>query len=274
MSDRDLKNISVDISKRIGVNPPSKNQTIEQWKKTLTEDQLDAWEDEVDNYNRKDLKSKTLPYIRIGTKEILGDENTTQQWEDLKKQGFWGGAILGLSESLPAMIGGSGPVGWAQRTAQMYAQISDGLAQEMEKDPDFANISENEKLAITLPIGITSAVLEAYGLRNVLASKGIITSITMRALGKAGKGTTAKTFRELVENEVESAIARGALTITAAGVAEFETGALQEVSETGFKYLYNKQIKGKDMFETPDTVSDFIQNVAISGAQEAIGGFI
>ena len=273
MSPKDLKEVSVDIAKKIGVKGPSTEQTVEQWKATLTEDQLNDWEDQVDDYIKKDIKSKTLPYIRIGNREVFGDAATTKEFSDLKEQGFWGGAILGVAKSLPAMIGGAGPAGWAQRTAQMYTQIADGLAVEMENDPQFANITENEKLAITLPIGITSAVLEAYGLRNVMASSGVINNITMSALGRAGVGASAKTFRELVENEVESKIARGLITITAGGVAEFETGAAQEATETGFKVLYD-EIKGKDMFNTPDSKLDFIENIAVAGAQEAIGGFV
>ena len=273
MSPKDLKDVSIDIAKKIGVKGPSEEQTVDQWKKTLTENQLDKWEDEVDDYIKKDIKSRTLPYIRIGNREIFGDAATTKQFSDLKEKGFWGGAILGVAKSLPAMIGGAGPAGWAQRTAQMYAQISDGLAVEMENNPQFADITENEKLAITLPIGITSAVLEAYGLRNVMASKGVINSITMSALGRAGVGASAKTFRELVENEVESKLARGLITITAAGVAEFETGAAQELTETGFKVIYDK-LKEKDMFNTPDSTVDLIENVLVAGAQEAVGGFV
>ena len=273
MSPKDLKDVSINIAKKIGVKEPSAEQTIEQWKETLTKDQLDNWEDEVDDYIKKDIKSRALPSIRIGNREIFGDADTTKQFSDLKEKGFWGGAILGLSKSLPAMIGGAGPAGWAQRTAQMYSQVSDGLAVEMENDPDFKDVSENEKLAITLPIGIVGAVLENVGLKNIKGSQGIINSIALKALGKAGKGVTAKTFRELVENEVETAITRGALVITAAGAAEFETGAAQELADTGFKALYN-EIKGKEMFDTPDSIEDLIENVAVAGAQEAIGGFV
>lgn len=273
MLEKDLKDISVNISKKIGAKAPSENQTIDQWKKTLTEDQLDNWEDEVDDYIKKDFKGDIVPAIRVGNREIFGDVETTKQWSNLQEQDFWGGAILGVAKSLPAIIGGTGVVGAAQRTAQMYAQVSDGLSQEMENDPEFKDISENEKLAITLPIGIVGAVLENLGLRNIKGSQGLINNIALRALGKAGKGVTAKTFRELVENEVDSAIARGVLTITAAGAAEFETGAAQELSNIGFKAIYN-EIKGKEMFDTPDSTADLIENVAVSGAQEAVGGFV
>lgn len=271
--EKDLKEETVRLSKKLGLKPPTENQSISEWKKTLTEEQIDEWEDEIDDYAKKDFKKEMLPLLRIGAKEVFGDRETTQQFADLKKEGFWGGAILGLARSLPAMAGGPGVAGAVQRTAQMYAQVSDGLAQEMENNPEFANISENEKLAITLPIGIVGAVLENVGLRNIKGSQGLINNITLRVLGKTGKGVTAKTFRELVENEVDSAITRGALTITAAGTAEFETGAAQELSNIGFKEIYN-EIKGKEMFDTPDSIEDLVENVVVSGLQEGVGGFV
>jgi hypothetical protein len=275
MSGEDATKYAIEGAEKMGLNVPKDRSqaSINKFKQSLTEDQLEDIESYVRDQAKKNVKKDILPAVRIGAKEIFGDPETTQQWEDLKKQDFWGGAILGLSESLPAMVGGAGPAGWAQRTAAMYAQVSDGLAQEMEQDPDFKDISENEKLAITLPIGIVGAVLENVGLKNIKGSQGLINNIALKALGKSGKGVTAKTFRELVENEVDNAIARGALTITAAGAAEFETGAAQELAETGFKELYN-EIKGKEMFDTPDSITDLMENVVVSGAQEAVGGFV
>lgn len=274
-TNEEATNLALEAAEKMGLNVPKDRSqaSINKFKQSLTEDQLDEIESYVRDQAKKNVKKEMLPLMRVGAKEIFGDPETTQQWENLKKEGFWGGAILGLSESLPAMIGGAGPIGFAQRTAQMYAQVSDGLAEEMEKDPDFKDVSENEKLAITLPIGIVGAVLENVGLKNIKGSQGLINNIALKALGKAGKGVTAKTFRELVENEVDNAIARGALTITAAGAAEFETGAAQELAETGFKELYN-EIKDKKMFDTPESITDLMENVVVSGAQEAVGGFV
>ena len=42
---------------------------------------------------------------RNGLDLVLGDKDTTNEYYDLTKEGFWGGAWLGLGESLPAMIG-------------------------------------------------------------------------------------------------------------------------------------------------------------------------
>lgn len=274
-SNEDATKYAIEGAEKMGLKVPTdrSQESINKFKQSLTQDQLDQIESYVRDKAKKLKKEEMLPVMRIGGREIFGDADTTKQWSNLKEQDFWGGAILGLSKSLPAMIGGAGPAGWAQRTAQMYAQVSDGLAQEMEQDPDFKDISENEKLAITLPIGIVGAVLEEVGLKNIKGSQGVINKIALNVLGKAGKGVTAKTFRELVENEVDGMLSKGLLTITAAGAAEFETGAAQELADTGFKAVYN-EIKGKEMFDTPESTTDLIENVLVSGAQEAVGGFV
>ena len=273
MSPKDLKTNSISISKKLGIKPPAENQTFAQWKNTLTEDQLDEVEDELDDITKKSMKSQLIPGIRESNKILWGDKQTTPEWEKLKQEDFWGGAYAGVMKSIPAMIGGTGAGGWAQRTAQFYSQISDGIRQEMSANPEFDKISENEKLAVILPIGITGAVLEEFGLKNIKGSTGLINEITMSVLGKTGVKTTAKTFRELVQNEVESKIAKGALTITSAGLAEAETGAGQQAAEFVIKDIYNA-VKDKEMFHTPKTTGEWIKDVVVAGAQEAVGGFI
>ena len=82
------------------------------------------------------------------------------------------------------MAGAAGPAGWAQRTSAMFMQVSDHLNEEMFNDPDFANISEKEKLAVALPLGVVVATLESVGLRNVVKQKGLMNKVLLKALGK------------------------------------------------------------------------------------------
>lgn len=273
MSPKDLKDSSVGIAKKLGIKGPSEKQTFAQWKATLTEDQQDDVEDEMDDVIKKSMKKDIIPAIRQGNRQVFGSSTATPEWEQLQSEDFWAGSYFGLVKTIPALAGGAGPAGWTQRTATMYSMVSDGIRQEMDKNPEFAKVSENEKLAVVLPIGITGAVLEEFGLRNIKGSTGLINKMAMKALGKSTSKTTAKTFRELVENEVESAIAKGLLVTTSAGLAEAESGALQELTETGVKEIYN-EIKDKKMFETPDTAGQWVANVVKAGAQEAVGGVV
>ena len=253
---------------------PAKGQTERDWYNSLTEDQKTALVDKSNDDIKKDLKKSVLPAFRDGLRIVVGDDNTTTQWTELKKQGFWGGALLGVTESLPAMVGSNSTMGWAQRTAQMYAQTTDAVYKEMENDPNFANVSESEKLSVVAPIGIATAVLETMGLRNIVANKGVMNRIVLSAMGRAGATTTAKTFGELVKNEVNSMLGKGLLTLTGAALAEAETGAAQQAAEYYYKDIYNKA-KEKEMFQTPEFLSaDYIKDVAKAGAQEAVGGFV
>ncbi|MGI9555513.1 MAG: hypothetical protein ACR2M9_01515, partial [Cyanophyceae cyanobacterium] len=142
-----------------------------------------------------------------------------------------------------------------------------------EKDPDFDNISEDEKFYVTAPIGITVGVLEAIGVRNALRGNAVVLNLANRALGKSTSKTTAKTFGEFVRKDVDGLLKQGALIITAGGIAEFETGLTQEMAEIGVKAIYNNA-KDKNMFQTPDTWDEYVAQVLRAGAQEMIGGFI
>ena len=214
-----------------------------------------------------------MDLVRTSIVDKLGAKDTTEQWADLQKQGFWGGAILGVTESLPAMMGGAGKIGATQRLVQMTAQATDAIDREMAANPEFDDITEKEKYYVKAPIGIAVGVLENIGFRNVINQKGLVNSVVGKALGKSTSKTTAKEFSDFIREDVDSMIGRGLLTLTAAGMAEFETGAAQELATLTVKEIYN-QSKDKEMFQTPDTWIDWAKDIAYAGAQEAVGGFI
>ena len=224
--------------------------------------------------NQFDESEGRLEAARKGFTLAIGPSDVTPEWSDAKKEGFWGGAILGLAESIPAMAAVPIPyLGFAQRAAQMYALVTDNVTEEMENNPEFDNISENEKAMVVTPIGIAVGVLESYGFRNLINQKGLINQFVLKALRQVPKGSSVKTFREFIRQDIDSAIGRGLLTIGAGGAAEFETGFAQQIAELSVKQIYNLT-KEKEMFNTPDTVGEYVAEVLKAGAQEMIGGFI
>ena len=292
MTRDEYRNSVISIAKERGIDVPSfgmgemkSEEGFVNWFNSLDESVREDIDDKVRDkvkktvkYGELDEKTGTrkggiLEDIRIGNRVLIGDESTTPEWSMAAKEGFWGGALLGLVRSLPAMVGGSNAAGWAQRTAQMYAQVVDGVNEEMAKNPEFENISEGEKALVTAPIGIAVGALEAIGLRNVIANKGLLNKLVVSALGKSTKTTTATTFKELIQNEVKSGLARGTLVVAGGALAEAETGAAQQLVELGIKDVYNAA-KGKDLFETPDGFVDYAKDVLKAGAQEAVGGFV
>ena len=218
-----------------------------------------------------DLGEGTLSAIRKSVVDAFGDKNTTEQWAELKSEGFLGGAVLGLSRSLPAMS--AALLGGVPGVLALAAQASDSIYKEMENDPDFADISESEKMKVALPIALAVGVLERVGLRNAIKGTGMLNKLVSKAIGKSTARTTAKEFTDLVETEIASGVAKGLIRAGAAGAAEFETGFLQEIADVTVKDMYNES-KGKKMFDTPDTFLDMISDAVYAGAQEAVGGFI
>lgn len=272
---------AINTANKFGYEGPTKGQDFMNWYDNLPSDVSQKIIDDEQDLSKKAVKKNTIEEIRNSHRKLWGDDATTAEWSRLKEQDFWGGAFLGLAKSLPAMLGSTTTAGWAMRTAQMYAQTSDGVMQEIDNDPELSKLSENEKLSIVAPIGVAGAVLETYGLRNVVGGKGLLNGLVARALGKAGVNTTAKTFGRFIREDVDNMIARGLLTVGAAGLAEFETGAAQQFAELGIKEVYN-QIKDKKdkngeymkMFNTPESIIDWSIEVLRSGAQEAVGGFL
>ena len=215
-----------------------------------------------------DQNKGMLEMTRKGLRETVGYKDVTPEYTAETKKGFWGGALLGVMESLPAMLGPT-PI----RVVNMISQVEDHINEEMENDADFDNVSEAEKAMFTIPLGVVVGVLENIGLRNALAQKGVASKILLRVLNKHGKNITGKTFREVVKKEVNSMVAQGLLVVSAAGLAEFETGLAQEIADIGFKEAYNA-MKDQDMFTTPEDFYEGAKQVIRAGAQEMVGGYV
>ena len=236
--------------------------------KEVSRSLLDNIESKILDELRKDIKSDVIPAVRGGLRETIGMSETTIEATKKTKEGFWGGALLGVTESIPAMLGPA-PI----RVFNMISQVEDHVMEEMANNPEFDDVTEGEKVKFTIPLGIVVGVLENLGFRNAIAQKGLASKVLLKVLNKHGKDITGKTFREVVKKEVNSMVAQGSLVVSAAGLAEFETGLAQEIADIGFKEAYNA-MKGKDMFNTPESFGDGVKQVIRAGAQEAVGGFV
>ncbi len=186
---------------------------------------------------------------------------TSKEYTD--SAGFVESALYGVASSLPAMA--SGIFG-------LIAQGIDMVSAETENNPLFEDVSELEKLAIAAPIGIVAGILEKVGLTKAIAGTSAISSVTHNLLKKFGVSATTRTFSEFVENEVERGGSRFLLKMASSGLSEAETGGLQEINDILMKKIYN-EVKGQDLFQTPETFGDAVLQVIEASAAEAIGGF-
>ena len=274
MSEDELRNYYSDVAEVRDVKLfPGTALMAGQTGQTTTKDVTfgELIEEKIYDERIKQKKKDMLPDIRSGLTELIGDKSVTEQWALAKQEGFWGGAILGLAESIPAMVAGFGG-NWALATADMMNLTSDFLDEEMS-GPEFDDVLEKDKLAFKLPVAIISGVLETYGLRNIATNSGLRNSILMRILRKPKKDLTGVPFQQIVKNEVDSMLKKGLLTVAGGALTEFETGAAQQIVDIGAKEIFNA-VKEKELFQTPESFAEGLGQVLRSGAQEAVGGFI
>ena len=254
--------------------------------------------------NKEPTKQLVRSLLDIAKFEDVSEERVQAQSESVIVEG-----MLGLAQSFPSillgLIGrGKGPKykgaekplakfvqrfknyatspGAVAQTIGFSLLQTDALMQEMENDPDFKYVTETEKKAITVPLAVSTAILETYGLRSL--AKGPMMGKLMTQVTKLlPKGATPKMFSETFKKVVESNIAKGVYSSKAlrglgivggAAAVEFETGGLQTVAEIGMKNVWNDMYE-KEMFNTPEMWSEEFNNQVIRGAlAEAVGGFV
>lgn len=226
-------------------------------------------QNQIDDYIKKSAKKDVLPAIRKGNVELFGDKGTTEEYIKKKESsGLIEGGILGLAGSVPAMLGGV-----YGRATNFFLMGSDAVEKEMESNPDFQNISENEKLAVIVPIGIANAVLEEFGLQGVMKNNSLVNNLVHKTLLKVGADASADTFKRAMNNEIKSGIASGLFKVGSGFTSEAITGGSQQAAEIGIKDIYNV-VKDKKMFQTPDTLSDAVSQISDAAIMEGIGGTV
>ena len=217
-----------------------------------------------------DVGKGTLSDIRKSIVDAIGFKETTKQWAETDR-GLFVNTLLGLAKSGPAIA--AAIYGGGLGRLSIVSQSMDTMNKEMQNDPDFADISESEKMFIELPYALVVDKLERMGLSNLFKAKGVINKLVSKVVGKSTARTTSKEFSDIIETEIKNGFAKGLIRVVAGGAAEFETEFLQEVASIGIRDIYN-DIKGKKMFENPDTFVDGIMQSLESGVQGLIGGGI
>lgn len=215
----------------------------------------------------------TIQGVRESLKEFVTSApimGTKEYKEKREKEGnFVERGVIGLAGSLPAMVGGK-----YIRLANMFMMTTDAVLQEMDNDPDFENVSENEKQLIAAPIGVIGAALEEIGLRSLLKGSSVTTSIVKSILGRVPANASASALRKATFDTVKEMGLRGTLAIAGATLAEAETGGAQQINEYFVKDTYN-MLKGKKMFDNPEFLSSqYFYDIYDAARTEAVGGFV
>jgi len=224
----------------------------------------------------KGIENEVLPYIKeAGREEIIKkagyaiDKRKERELQDR----FFSGAVRGLMTSLPAMATSASTMGLSFMDMS-YQAAEEQLANELAANPDL-QMTEAQRQTYLLATAGIEGILERVGLRNTLNGmpmvKRILAGKVLTRLAGMGEDVGAEAFERVVRQEAKGL--RGyASKITKGGLSEFETGALQELSNDLInQYVTDSQ--GKNIFK-PKTAQEIVMDVLYAGAQEAIGGGI
>lgn len=227
---------------------------------------IDLRTSQVDDKKKKEFKEKVLPPIREFFVEKFGGKDVSEQWMMAQQEKFFPGAFLGLARSLPALLA---PGGSLVRLPALFAQVNSQYQEEF-KDLD---LTENEKATLKIPLAAVTAVLENVGFRNVLGNSPFVKRILLNVAKKVPTNANASVLNDFIRNEIKSKLGKAGSRLTSAALAEAETGALQQVADISGKVLF-EELKGKDLFQTPEGATEILSEIAYAAGQEAVGGFV
>lgn len=221
---------------------------------------LYGYNDEGLNDFYKDLKDRLIRGTEAATKDLQSLGTTEESIEKIKKDSFFAGALIGTLESVPAMATGVGG---------LFLHAYSGADDSIRQYEGHEDLSEFEKTSLKVLLSTASAVLEKAGLDNAMGKTGLLNRFIFKALGGVPKDASALTIKRTLERKAVDFV-KG---LGSASVGEGITGGSQEIADITIKELYN-QAKGIDVFKTPKSVREFVEQVSEAAAAEAIGGFV
>ena len=230
------------------------------------------------NFWNKDnnIENEVLPYIRRKGREKAIENFGVQINEKVQKElgdRFFSSAVRGLATSTPAMLTSASTMGMSFFNMS-YNNAEEQLAMQLAENPDL-NMTSGEKETYKIANAGIEAVLERIGLSNALKGnpmlKRAITGKVLTTLTQTGGNIGAEAFEKIVKQEVKG-LSGYARKVAAGSISEFETGALQQLSNDLInQYVTDSQ--GRNVF-SPKTAKEIAGDVIYAGAQEAVGGGI
>lgn len=263
----------IQIAKEKGMQVPKDVEdgtaSFSDWKNSIAFG--DVRRDEIDNQ----IKNKVLGEARKGVSETViegykavGDPNTSVEYSNLAKENFWVGAIAGLIDFAPAMIGT--PI---NKAATMFAISNETMQQEFDNNPNFKDVSEADRFYYALPFNIANSVLLEFGLNRVMGNKSFVANLVTSAVSRAGSKATAYELKKIMQGEIQSALAKGTLSLTKGVLSGAELGTTIYATDVAIRKTIN-EMKDKEMLETPESAKEFFIGAAQSAASLAVGAGI
>ena len=284
----DNRDLTLEAAKAIGLDfyTPTGEIDIPEWYKNLSpalkKSFGDAYYDKLEkaiSYGKLDpltgeRSGGVIENFKKDFASILEVPGVTKEYlQKLRSENWLADVGLSTARSVGAIVGPGGKVGAATRIGRMFAQNSASVLDEMNSNPEFENVSENEKLGLVTTLGVAQSVLEELGFRHMIAKKGMLNGLVAKILGM-NPNVTSKTFAEFVRNEMQPGLAKGLVALTGGFLAEAETGIAQEMSDIGIKKVYEEWKNNDNLFKDPKSIAEATYQILDAGLKEGVGGMM
>ncbi len=238
-------------------------------------------DDQISDYAAKELKRTIMPALEDAYYRIGSAGSTTKEYIQSEDRGTIENVLGSLAESLgTALSGGSNPM---QRLA-FFAQSYNSMSEQM-RGKEFDGMSESDKMLVAVPFGLAVGALEKFGYNASmgLGKSGIfnktVNTVIRKSLTDLPKDATIGEIKREINKNVSNLVKSGAIKIVAGSITEGNVEGIQNLTETGTKFLVN-EIYDKELFQnvpditTRDGIMEAVSMASEDAALGALGGLI
>jgi hypothetical protein len=213
---------------------------------------------------------------------------STQEYFSSENRDIFTKAIFGITESVGAMATGSVLTGGVP-IAKIGKFVVDGgflglFAQSYSQNkalmdnPEFDDVPEYEKIIMSTIYGLGVGALEKVGLGKAMlakpAGKKLVARLIDKSFQEIPEGASAKVISEIIKRNAKETVAERGLNVLTAGGFEAGTEIAQAAGmDIGLKKAYNG-IKGKEYFDTPQTIGEAAAMILENGLIGFVGGSV
>jgi hypothetical protein len=211
-------------------------------------------------------------------RSIVGQGTTAEYMSsdkrnDLTKVLFSLSQTLGQAATGGVLGGGASAASKAASFAPFYAGSYYEMRDQFDS-PEFADVSDAQKILFSSLYGTASAVLEKYGLTKSIAKTPMGQGLTNRILNSAIKGlpkdATETQVRDAIENSVINKLKEAGVRTVSAAVIEGSTEAAQSATQITLKETFDL-LNDNNYFDN-GTGWDIAKQIATEAYLGAIGG--
>jgi hypothetical protein len=239
-------------------------------------------DDEIKETVLKDAKRTFLPALENAYYRIGSGGSTTKEYIQSEDRGVMENVLGSLAESLGTALSGGGNS--AMQRLAFFAQSYNSMSEQM-RGKEFDGISESDKMLISVPFGLAVGALEKFGYD---ASMGIsksgifnktVNNVLRKSLTDLPKDATVNEIKREINKNVSNLVKSGAIKIVAGSITEGNVEGLQNLTETGTKFIVN-EIYDKELFQnvpditTKDGIMEAVSMASEDAALGALGGLI